>query len=183
MTQIYKKTLAMMMAGIMLASSSVNVSAQKIPEEENQLVCTSDGTEMYLIREEQTVEGDCVITTRLYSDVNPMLRATSGSGTYKSEKEHKFNNYTMTYWVQGYFTWDSENGTSKVSNVSSGHTDVGGVTVSDESTTSASNQGSNILWGHKYAYAKYTFKTTNWAGGTLNFSAYIEVDTQGTVRE
>lgn len=45
-----------------------------------------------------------------------------------------------------------------------------------------SNQGSNFLWGHKYAYIKYSFTFVNWAGyGDKASPVYLEVNAVGTI--
>ena len=124
-----KKGLAASLASLIMVLNTVTVSASDINEEYDMCVSTysddSQDSEMYLISETQTVLEDGVIeTTRLYSSVNPKLRAASGSGTFKNEKELEFSNEGSTplkYWVQGDFTWNSSKDTAVVSNVKYKH--------------------------------------------------------------
>lgn len=56
------------------------------------------------------------------------------------------------------------------------------VSVNAEKKESKSNQGMNILLGHKYAYIKYSFTFVNWAGyGDKASPVYLEVNAVGTI--
>lgn len=168
--------------------NTVTVSASDINEEYDMCVSTysddSQDSEMYLISETQTVLEDGVIeTTRLYSSVNPKLRAASGSGTFKNEKELEFSNEGSTplkYWVQGDFTWNSSKDTAVVSNVKYKHGTIpANCEILNEKKDSKSNQGATVLFGKKYAYIRYSFTFKNWPGFERQASVYLDVNVCG----
>lgn len=142
----------------------------------------NQNTPLYLIEEQQYVDeyGE-LVTERLYSNVNPFLRGASGSGTFKKELETTYDTINITYWVEGYFTWNEDNDTVTVSNVKSGHSSLGSIRISNEETTSESNAGFSALLGifRKYAYAKYSFTLKNIAGITRDLSVEVKVHNNG----
>lgn len=144
------------------------------------------GTELQgfvLVSEEQYVdENGCVNIDRLYVKDEAMLLSSSGTRTYKVTKNVE-NSFEM--WVKGTFTWDSEDDTATVTNVSSGYEildSYSNITIEDEVTKYDSNQGKEELWGlvgHKYAYIQYDLTADSSTWKDRHYSIYTDVNTEG----
>lgn len=162
MRKFFKRIAAVILAAFMMICSSATAFA----ENGSQLYETVniDGIEMFLISEKTSIEDGCAVTSRIFSSVNPRSRAASGSGTYRHEKELTYDNNNLTYWVQGYFTWNETNDTATVSNVKYGYNPLQNINAKDHNIDYGSNQGATFLFGKKYAYARYTFTAVNPVG-------------------
>ena len=176
MRKLLKRVLSCIIAGSMIFSVATNASAS------SQTAVNEDG--LYLVSETETVLEDGTIeTSRVYSSVNPRLRAVSGSGTFRNEKELTFSNADaepFKYWVQGYFTWNSVTNTVTISNPVFGHDPVRGTCkIENEVKRYDSNQGFNFLFGRKYAYISYIFSYVNWVGLDRTCDVYLDVNVDG----
>lgn len=200
--RFFKKMTSVVLASFLLAFSVVSVNAESIEscdvmaddselivEEQSASEYESMISEMQLISEEETVdeEGNKIID-RIYSSTNgasPLSEDLSGTATYTHEKEKVFCNEEdpFVYSVTGTFSWNGEKGTASVKNVKYYHDPVpSNCELLDVVKESESNQGMNVLLGHKYAYIKYSFTYKNWAGYKDKASPlYLEVNAVGTI--
>lgn len=101
----------------------------------------------------------------------------SGAGWYKKEDTISGSNGNATMYVKAYFVWG--NGDVSVSDPSTGIIGLSGssITVSNQKVTT----GTEKLFGIKYAYAQYTFTTTNMFGISKNNKVRISVSQNGDV--
>jgi len=175
--KIFKKIFSLFISLCLMMSMCVLASANGI----GYTNVYSDDSKMYLVDEKITYEKNCVITERLYSSVDSDSKAASGSGTFKYEKEEQYQTTSVTYYVQGFFTWNSTNDTATVTNVKKGYTAPSGFTIKNQNLASGSNQGATFLFGRKYAYAQYTLTIKDSIGLTRNCSAYVDVNVDGVV--
>lgn len=180
-----KKFLSLALSSMMLISmlSTAAVSAEE-SEEDNE-------SELYLIRETETVlEDGTIVIDRYYSD-SPELDAVvystaAASGTKTDRHTKKFiekqSDGTMadivTIWVQATFTWNSADKSATVdkNTIKTGCTiHASGLTKIDEEITYGSNQGSEDIFGlgHIYAYARYRVQLRN----TFSYDRVYEVYT------
>ncbi len=173
--KIFKKIFSLFISFCLMMSMCVLASADDIGYTD----IYSDDCKMYLVDEKITYEENCVITERLYSSVDPNSKAASGSGTFRNEKEEQYQTTSVTYYVEGYFTWNSTNDTATVTNVTKGYTAPPGFTISNQNLTWGSNQGATFLFGKKYAYAQYTLTITNSIGLSRSCSVYVDVNVNG----
>lgn len=201
--RFFKKMASVVLASLLLAFSAVSVNAESIEscevmaddieliaEEQSASEYESMISEMQLISEEVTVdeEGNKIID-RIYSNtdgISPLSDALSGTATYTHEKEKVFSNAgadPFVYSVTGTFSWNGDKGTASVKDVKYYHDPVPeNCKLDDEKKESKSNQGMNIILGHKYAYIKYSFTYVNWAGFRDKASpVYLEVNAVGTI--
>lgn len=182
-----KKAFSIMIAGLLMATTAVNTSAQELDydlDASNSVVSyeMAEDEELFLISETvETLEDGTIITSRSYSSVNPYLKAASGSGTFKNEKELEFSDGStpLKYWVKGLFKWDSDKNTATVSNKEYGHGTVSsGSKILNEKKEGDSNQG-GFGFGKKYAYLKYSFTYKNSIGAERSASVYLDVNVEG----
>lgn len=128
-------------------------------------------------------DDSCIVSKEYSSDPFDSIktRSSSGSKTTSRTKEYiQGGTLIITYWVSGTFTWDGE--TCTVSGASKGYTNSTAPSVTSSELSSASDQGSNFGLGNKYAYAQHDISIKNYLGTTINLSAYVEVNRNGTER-
>lgn len=171
-----RKRLGVVLLTVLLLISVGSTSVYAIVKE-----MTDQAPEMIKIYETTYVdEGGYTVTERRYVSLSAQLFGASGSGTFRNEKETRYSNITITYWVEGYFRWDEDRDIVTVSNVRNGHSALGPyITISNEQVVSEDNVGFNFLWGKKYAYAEYSFTLTNPIGLTRDLSVKIVVHNNG----
>ncbi len=176
-----KKTLKKIAAAILTVGMAISGSTTIFAESSNQMQKTVniDGTEMLLISEKTSIEDGWTVINRTYSSVNPKLKSSSGSATYREEKELVYDPNNLVYWVQGYFTWNQAADTVTISNVKYGYTPLGNITTKNHNIEYASNQGATVLFGKKYAYARYTFTAVNPVGLEKFANVYIDMNVAG----
>lgn len=189
----FKKFVSAILAGaIFITFAASAVFAEEISIETS---CPEIGelceNGLYFVGEKETVlEDGTLIVERSYCsiDINEISTyATSDSRPIKYQKSINiggFEKQTLAaeIWVSGDFSWDPTNKTATVSNAKGGVAKFyNGYELVKENVESGSNQGSEVLWGHIYAYARYnvTIKGSSLFASHYTTSAYVDCNTNG----
>lgn len=184
-----------MVAALSLSATTV-VFAEEVGVTEDLNYNQTNGLQddYVLISEEVCVDDngfECI--SKVYQKADE-INAYSTNQVYKGEMTLKVENtFTktasgqtqewVTMWVQGKFKWDTEQDYIKVSNVTyytDPHTSATMKVTKNPAPTYKSDQGSNILFGNKYAYMQKEITMTN-SAKTYTFKLYASVNIKGSI--
>jgi len=171
-----------------LASAENTISNGSIKELETELVFEpyyDEERELFVIDETDYYdENGYHHISRLYTSEDPngmTINSTSGGPSlYASFKTVNSNNGTrlVSFYTGGMFSWDGQ--TAWVTDVFGDiEFKASNVTITSETLTYGSHQGSNFLFGNKYAFTGYLMYFQTSSGQKFDGGAYIEVNRNG----
>lgn len=167
-----KIILATLMIIVTLSSGFLSVATDVKPEEPQNY-----GEPIEVITYKDQEDGSITTIKTYFVPDKISTKSDSGSGWFKNESTKQWTGgEVMTYYANGYFKWDGK-GVS-VTNASGGNdADAKFIKVSDEKTVKGTGNYGGVF--NQYAYVTYSFKTTNLAGMSNNFSIRVRISESG----
>lgn len=188
-----KKAVAVLLAMFTLTGFNIQSFADDICSNELNGEVLIDNEKYVLLSESTaTIEEGVICRTQVYQKSDEVgqysVNSSRGSKTIKVENDFIVSKTgTKTLWatitIGGKFSWDSQNDTVTVTNVSHNViTNTGRFfqVLNNPAVEYGDNQGANFLFGRKYAYIKKELTMTNgYANSQQTFSLYVDVNIDG----
>lgn len=188
-----KKAVAVLLAMFTLIGFNIQAFADDICSNELNGEVLIDNEKYVLLSENTaTIEEGVVCRTQVYQKSDEVgqysVNSSRGNKTIKVKNDFIFSaSGTSTWWatitIGGKFSWDSQNDTVTVTNVTSSVSTNNGrffQVLNNPAVEHRDNQGANFLFGRKYAYIKKELTMTNgFAHTQKTLSLYVDVNIDG----
>jgi len=189
-----KKAVAVFLGVFTLICICTGAYADELCSNELNTEWVIENGDKYTLLSEKTMttEDGVVCRTQVYQKSDELgqysVNSSQGHKTIRVKNDFKISKTgTTTLWatitIGGEFSWNSQNDTVTVTNVTSSVEKNNGryfEITNNPPVEYGNNQGANILFGRKYAYIKKEITMTNgYPHSQQTFSLYVDVNIDG----